>query len=171
MDRLRQIVAAAELHAGDIVLDVGTGAGVLIGLIEWYQPSLILACDLAEQMLARVRRRYDRVLAFQCDVVSLPLKVHTVNVVFMNAMYGNIADKEAACSHVSNVLRPDGRLVVSHPEGRRFVDELRVRSDLFIESLPGHEDFQRLLEPQGLAVVTYRDEPKLYLMVARKTRR
>ena len=55
MDRLRLIVAAAELHPGDVVVDVGTGAGVLIPLLQSYRPSLVLACDLAEQMLARVR--------------------------------------------------------------------------------------------------------------------
>ena len=170
MDRLAQIVAAAELHPGNVVLDVGTGTGVLIPLIESYQPSIVLACDLAEQMLARVHRRYGRVHVFQCDVVSLALKAHTVDVVFMNAMYGNIADKAEACSQVSNVLRLGGRLVISHPEGRRFVEDLRARSDLFIESFPGYNEFQEILQPHGLEIVTYRDEPELYLMVARKTR-
>jgi hypothetical protein len=69
MDRLGQIVAAGELHAGDVVLDVETGAGVLIPLIESYRPSLVLACDLAEQMLARVHRKYHRVCVSQCDIV------------------------------------------------------------------------------------------------------
>jgi SAM-dependent methyltransferase len=169
MDRLRQIVAAAGLDPGDVVLDVGTGAGVLIPLIESYQPSIVLACDLAEQMLARVRRKYHRALVLQCDVVLLPLKPGSVDAVFMNAMYGNIADKAAACSQIAKVLRPGGRMVVSHPEGCRFVGELRARGDLFIELFPGREEFQQLLQPRGLEVVTYRDEAELYLMVARKT--
>jgi len=33
MARLRKIVASVELHPGAVVLDVGTGAGVLIPLI------------------------------------------------------------------------------------------------------------------------------------------
>jgi hypothetical protein len=66
------------------------------------------------------------------------------------------------------MLRPGGRLVVSHPEGRAFVDQLRMTSDLFIESLPSRKEFQLLLRPLGLEVVTYRDEPKLYLMVTQK---
>jgi ubiquinone/menaquinone biosynthesis C-methylase UbiE len=93
MDRLGQIVAAAELHPGNVAQDVGTGTGVLIPLIESYQPSIVLACDVAEQMLARVHHRYRRVLAFQCDVVSLALNAGSVDVVFMNAMYGNIQIK------------------------------------------------------------------------------
>jgi SAM-dependent methyltransferase len=169
MDRLRQIVIAAELHRGEVVLDVGTGAGVLIPLFESYRPSVVFACDLAEQMLRRVQQRYPWVIVFQCDVVVLPLKAASVDVVFMNAMYGNIANKAAACSNVSNVLKPNGRLVVSHPEGRGFVEELRARGDLFIESFPEQEEFRTLLEPRRLEVVTYRDEPELYLMVAKRT--
>jgi ubiquinone/menaquinone biosynthesis C-methylase UbiE len=169
MDRLRQIVIAAELHRGEVVLDVGTGAGVLIPLIQRYQPSLVVACDLAEQMLAHVQEKYPFVLTVQGDAVWLPLKAATVDVVFMNAMYGNIADKPAACLNVSRVLRPGGRLVVSHPEGRGFIEQLRAAGDLFIESFPKQTEFQGLLHPLGFEMVTYRDEPKLYLMVARKT--
>ena len=82
----------------------------------------------------------------------------------MNGMYGNIADKPAACRNAARMLRSGGRLVVSHPEGRAFVDQLRATSDLFIESLPIKEEFESLLEPLGLEVIAYRDEPKLYLI-------
>ncbi len=169
MGRLQRIADAAELEPGDVVLDVGTGAGVLLPLIQSFRPSRVLACDLADEMLTHVHRKDPSVLVIQCDVVWLPLNAATVDVVFMNAMYGNIADKPAACSNVSHVLRPGGRLVVSHPEGRGFVEELRAAGDLFIESFPSRKEFEALLGPLGLQVVTYWDEPKLYLMVARKT--
>ncbi len=168
MDRLGQAVAAAGLSPGDAVLDVGTGAGVLILLVGAYRPSLILACDLAEEMLVRARRKHPRVRAIQADICLLPLRAESVDAIFMNAMFGNIADKPAACREAARILRPGGRLVVSHPEGRAFVDELRASSDLFIESLPARAEFEALLGPLGLQVDTYRDESKLYLMVAEK---
>jgi trans-aconitate methyltransferase len=168
MGRLRQIVASAGLHPGETVFDVGTGAGVLIPLIQPYRPSLVLACDLAENMLARVRRNYPDARAFQCDIVRSAVKAASLDVIFMNAVFGNIADKPAACSNAAHALRPGGRLIVSHPEGRAFVDQLRAAGGLFIESLPTREEFLALLTPTGLEVVSYRDEPKLFLMVARK---
>jgi len=67
------------------------------------------------------------------------------------------------------MLRSGGRFVVSHPEGRAFVVQLRASTVLFIESLPTNQEFEVLLEPLGLEVIAYRDEPKLYLMVARKS--
>jgi ubiquinone/menaquinone biosynthesis C-methylase UbiE len=169
MARLREIVASAELRPGAVVLDVGTGAGVLIPLIQSYQPSGVLACDVAEQMLQRVQHKHPTVCTFHTDIVSLALASTSLDAIFMNAMYGNIADKLAARGNAARMLRSGGRLVVSHPEGRAFVDQLRATSDLFIESLPTKEEFEVLLEPLGLKVIVSRDEPKLYLMVARKS--
>ena len=168
MARLWEIVASAELRLGAVVLDVGTGAGVLIPLIQSYQPSKVLACDVAEKMLQRVQNKHPEVRTYHIDIVSLALASTSVDVIFMNGMYGNIADKPAACGNAERMLRSGGRLVVSHPEGRAFVDQLRATSDLFIESLPTKKEFESLLAPLGLKVIAYRDEPKLYLMVARK---
>jgi ubiquinone/menaquinone biosynthesis C-methylase UbiE len=169
MARLREIVASAELRPGVVVLDVGTGVGVLIPLIQSYRPSTMVACDVAERMLQRVYDKYPAVRTYHTDIVSLALASTSVDAIFMNGMYGNIADKSAACGNAARMLRSDGRLVVSHPEGKAFVDQLRASSDLFIESLPTEEEFETLLKPLGLEVIAYRDEPKLYLMVARKS--
>jgi ubiquinone/menaquinone biosynthesis C-methylase UbiE len=162
------LLLSAELRPGAVVLDVGTGAGVLVPLIQSYQPSTVLACDVAEKMLQRVQHEYPVVSTYHTDIVSLALASTSVDAIFMNGMYGNIADKPAACGNVARMLRPGGRLVVSHPEGSAFVDHWRATSDLFIESLPTKEDFGTVLQPLGLEVIAYRDEPKLYLMVARK---
>src|SRR5437660_1311947 len=93
IERLEEIVLAAGLRQGDVVLDVGTGVGVLIPLIKFYNPSVILACDLAEKMLQRVRERYPEVRTYPTDIALLTLDPASVDVIFMNAMYGNIADK------------------------------------------------------------------------------
>ena len=169
MARLQEIVSAAGLASGEIVLDAGTGAGVLVPLIAACHPSEIWACDLAEKMLERVKQKYPSVRTCRADIALLVLPSDSVDVIFMNAMYGNIADKPRACRNAARMLRVGGRLVVSHPEGRAFVDQLRGASDLFLESLPTREEFEKILGPLGLKVTEYRDEPKLYLMVAEKT--
>lgn len=168
MKRLREIVAAAELRPADAVLDAGTGAGVLLPLIQSYRPSRVLACDLAELMLERASRNSPGVRFFQCDVVRAPLKAGCLDAIFMNAMFGNLADKAAVCSHAARALKPGGRLIVSHPEGKAFVDQLRAAGDLFIEPFPTQQQFLELLTPVGLDPILFRDEPKLYVMVARK---
>jgi SAM-dependent methyltransferase len=168
MARLQEIVSSAGLRSGEVVLDVGTGVGVLIPLIQSYQPAAVLACDVAEKMLERVQNKYPAVRTFHADIALLDLASTSLDAIFMNGMYGNIADKPAACRNAARILRSGGRLVVSHPEGRAFIDQLRATSDLFIEPFPTREEFEALLEPLGFEVITYRDESKLYLMVARK---
>ena len=168
IERLTEVVAAARLRSDEVVLDIGAGVGVLIPLIESFSPTRILACDLAEKMLQRLQKKYPQVQTFHWDVADLPLEEASVDVAFLNAMFGNIADKRRACRNLSRMLRPGGRMVVSHPEGRKFVEELRRTSSLAIDALPQRAQFQSLLKPLGLEVIVYRDEPKLYLMVARK---
>jgi SAM-dependent methyltransferase len=168
MARLQEIVSSACLRPGEVVLDVGTGVGVLIPLIQSYRPAAVLACDVAEKMLQRVHDKYPAVRTYHADIASLDLASTSLDAIFMNGMYGNIADKPTACRNAARMLRSGGRLVVSHPEGRAFVDQLRASSDLFIESLPTREEFEVLLEPLGFDLITYRDESKLYLMVARR---
>lgn len=168
IDRLKEVVAAAQIHQGDIVLDAGAGAGVLHPLIWPYRPAVLLACDLAEHMLAHVRAKDPRILAFQADVNWLPVQTATLDVLFMNAMYGNIADKPAACARAAAALRSGGRLVISHPEGKSFVHYLLSTTDLFLEPFPARDEFQFMVARFGLEVRVFRDEPKLYLLVACK---
>ena len=168
MARLREIVSSSGLRSGEVVLDVGTGVGVLIPLIQSYQPAAVLACDVAEKMLELFQNKYPAVRTFHADIALLDLASTSLDAIFMNGMYGNIADKPAACRNAARMLRSGGRLVISHPEGRAFIDQLRATSDLFIEPFPTREEFEALLEPLGFEVITYRDESKLYLMVARK---
>ena len=113
MERLGQIVSAAGLRHGEVVLDVGTGVGVLIPLIKSHHPSVILACDLAEKMLQRVREKYPEVRTYQADIALVSLESASVDAIFMNAMFGNIADKPRACQNVARMLRPGGRLIAA----------------------------------------------------------
>ncbi len=67
--------------------------GFCIPLIQSYQPSTVLACDVAEKMLGRVQDKYPGVRTYHTDIASLDLASTGVDAIFMNGMYGNIADK------------------------------------------------------------------------------
>lgn len=168
MARLAQIVEAAGISPAEVVLDVGSGVGVLIPLIEGCHPATIHACDLAEQMLERLRARFPRVVTHQCDIQELQLPEGSVHVVFMNAMFANIADKEGALANVTRMLAPGGRLIISHPEGRSFIVWLQQHSDLVLEPFPSRQGFVQLLAGHHLTLREFIDEEKLLLVVAQK---
>ena len=169
IERLTEVVGAAELGSDEVVLDIGTGVGVLVPLIQSFKPSRIIACDIAEKMLQRLQQKHPQVQTIHSDVADLPLEDDSVDVAFLERHVREHRRQTPSLPESKpHVSRPGGRMVVSHPEGRAFVEELRRTSPLVIESLPQRTQFQSLLQPLGLEVIAYRDEPKLYLMVARK---
>lgn len=87
----RCISRAVSRSSEAAVLDVGTGPGVPIPLIQSYRPSTVSAGDVAEKMLLRVHHKYlESVLTTPTSPPGRGLD--QVDAIFMNVMYGNIAD-------------------------------------------------------------------------------
>ena len=168
LERMERIVAAASIRNGETVLDVGTGTGALIPLIQRYRPDRVIACDLSGRMLDQLARRFPDVACHQHDVRDLDLADASIDVVFMNAMYGNIVDKVGAMTNLARMLRPSSRLVISHPEGRAFVDQIARKEPFPITPLPSEEEARGFMGSFGLTVQQYTDEEKLLIVVAIK---
>jgi ubiquinone/menaquinone biosynthesis C-methylase UbiE len=169
-ERLEKIVTAAEIQTGDSVLDVGTGTGILIPIIRQYKPGCIYACDLSEAMLRRLKENYPGVKTIQKDVRELALPDEVLDVVFVNACYPNIADKEGALKNISRMLKPAGRMIISHPLGKAFIESLRQGSPYPLDDFPSKSETKKLLGPYGFAVKEFVDQPKLYILSAVKRR-
>src|SRR5512137_2560290 len=58
IERLEEIVASGNIVKGATVLDVGSGTGVLVPLIQRRKPEHIYACDLSEAMLEQLGKNY-----------------------------------------------------------------------------------------------------------------
>ena len=168
VERMDRIVAAPSIACGEAVLDVGTGTGALIPLIQRCRPSCVIACDLSGKMLEQVARRFPGVACHQCDVRDLKLPDGSLAVVFMNAVFGNIADKMGAMTNLVRMLGARGRVVISHPEGRAFVAQIAQAEPFPITPLPDEAKARSFLGSFGLTVQQYADEEKLLIMVATK---
>ena len=166
-ERLKTTVRASGLQAGEKVLDVGTGTGILISYILKYRPSEIHVCDLAENMLERVRQKFPRVITHLYDIKDLPLPDDSLNVVFINGCFSNILDKSKSLRNIYRLLQNKGRLVISHPLGRSFIVELKQHTPFHLDLLPDELEARDLLEPHGFEIVEFRDEFAFYLVVAK----
>jgi ubiquinone/menaquinone biosynthesis C-methylase UbiE len=167
-ERLEKIVASGEIAKGDTVLDVGSGTGIMVPLIHSYEPARIYACDLSSAMLGQLSRNYSYAETIQGDVRDLDLPDGSLDAIFVNACYPNIVDKETAFSNISRMLRPGGRLVISHPLGKSFVAVIRKASPFPLDDFPERTDAENLLRTFGFAIKDCIDEPKLYILVATK---
>lgn len=162
---LELIVEAAEIQAGDTVLDVGAGVGVLIPLIRSYKPGRTLACEISAKMLSRLAEKFPEVETHLSDISEMKLPDGCLNVIFMNAVFPNLVDKPKALANSARMLAPSGRLIISHPEGRIFVERLREVVPFPLDPLPIFPQLRRLVKDLPFLVIRYEDSSDFYLAV------
>ena len=59
-----------------------------------------------------------------------------------------------------------GRLIISHPLGKRFVETLKKRSPYPLDDFPEKSEAGRLLAPYGFDIKALVDKPALYILLA-----
>lgn len=112
--------AVAELHGGQTVLDLGSGAGidVLLTARRVGPTGKAYGLDMTGEMLDLARRNAENagianVEFVQGDIEAVPLPHASVDVVISNCVLNLAADKPAAFAEAYRVLRPGGRLAVT----------------------------------------------------------
>jgi arsenite methyltransferase len=112
--------AVADLHAGETVLDLGSGAGadVLISAKRVGPSGRAIGLDMTDEMLEFARRNAAEAGVRNVDFVKgyiedIPLPDASVDVVISNCVINLSADKRAVLREAARVLRPGGRFAVS----------------------------------------------------------
>ena len=112
--------AVADLHEGEIVLDLGSGAGadVLISARRVGPAGKAIGIDMTDEMLdlARINATaagVDNVEFIKGYLEELPLPDASVDVVISNCVINLAADKAVVLREAARVLRPGGRLAIS----------------------------------------------------------
>ncbi len=174
---LRRVVREAGLEKGFVVCDVGSGTGVLIHFIlrRIGPKGRVVAFDYAPAMIEKARQK-----KFSGPVELLVADIHqtgTASVFFdaviCNACFPHFRNKAMALREIKRILKPGGLLVISHPTGRDFVNNLHrqagdpVRKDV----VPPAEKAVVMLRRAGFTPVKTIDEPNFYLVSARLPRR
>ena len=106
------LLEAAEIGAGDRVLDVGCGPGDLAAAAASRGASVVGA-DLSQVMVAMARSRHPELEFQQADAERLPFPEGTFDAVVANLLIPHLPRPEVGLAELVRVLKQGGRLAVS----------------------------------------------------------
>ena len=112
--------AVADLHEGETVLDLGSGAGadVLISARRVGETGTAIGLDMTDEMLELARANAAEAGVQNVEFVKgymeeIPLADGFVDVVISNCVINLAADKRKVLAETARVLKPGGRFAVS----------------------------------------------------------
>jgi SAM-dependent methyltransferase len=169
--------AVADLHAGETVLDLGSGAGadVLISARRVGPSGRVIGLDMTAEMLELARRNASEAGVANAEFVEghiedIPLADASVDVVISNCVINLSADKQRVLREAARVLRPGGRFAVSDVVADEGMDEA-TRADMaaYTGCIAGaltEAEFRGALEAAGLVDVEIRPTHRVHAQAA-----
>lgn len=163
---LAAMAAVLQPAPGARILDIACGTGVLEAQLLACGPREVCAVDLSAGMLEQARRKHagPRVRFCCTDFLAFPESGFDCAVLY-NA-YPHFPDKEALFAHIAGRLRPGGRFLLMHGDGRDAINGCHggAAKDVSALLLPAREEAARMAP--WFAVDAVCDTPRLYLISA-----
>jgi arsenite methyltransferase len=153
-------LAFAGVRPGQVVLDIGSGAGIDCFLAaEKVGPAgKVIGLDMTPEMIERARQNASEAgvtnVEFRFgDAEKMPVDDASVDWVISNCVINLSPDKPAVFSEIGRILRPGGRISISDIVAQDLPEAVRQSRDAWTGCLAGaisEEAYVRGLEKAGL---------------------
>ena len=165
--------AVAELHEGEAVLDLGSGAGadVLISARRVGPTGRAIGLDMTDEMLELARANAAEAGVGNVEFVKgfiedIPLADGSVDVIVSNCVLNLSGDKPKVLAEAARVLKPGGRFAVSDVIASPDMDQV-TRADLaaYTGCIAGAltaDEFREGLETAGFADIEIRETRRVH---------
>jgi len=158
-------VAHAMLREGEVVLDLGSGAGFdcFLAAGRVGKTGKVIGVDMTPEMIARAKENavkggYENVEFRQGEIENLPVDDSQVDTVISNCVINLSPDKKKVFSELYRVLKPGARFVVSDIVFTEPVPEnLRNNVTAYVSCVAGalvKEDYLNIIREAGFKDVT-----------------
>ncbi len=128
--------ALAALNPGEVVLDLGSGAGldVLLSAKRVGPNGKAYGLDMTDEMLAVARSNQEKAGVINAEflkghIEEIPLPDNTVDVIISNCVINLSGDKDKVLREALRVLKPGGRFAVADIVLRKYLPE-KVQQDM-----------------------------------------
>jgi len=153
-------VAFSQVKPGEVVLDLGSGAGIdlLLAAKKVGPEGRVIGVDMTDDMIARARENIreaglDNVEVRKGIIESLPVEDASVDWVISNCVINLSPEKEKVFSEIARVLKPGGRMLVSDIVVKDLPDWVRQDPTLYSSCVAGaisEEEYLEGLRQAGL---------------------
>ncbi len=163
-EKLNYIINESLIRPGIKILDVGCGTGILESFLLTHCPEKIVAVDLSPKMIEKARLKYGTPLVdFRCmDVADLTNE--TFDLIFAYSVYPHFEEPGDVLKKLSNLLNPNGELVICHSESRSKINgHHQKNAGKQSEGLPPVHELAELMKP-WFDIRHMEDNDKLYMI-------
>lgn len=162
-------VTLASLKKGEIVLDLGSGAGLdcFLASDKVGKNGRVIGVDMTPEMVERARENarksnYENVEFRLGEIENLPVADNSVDVVISNCVINLSPDKERVFRETCRVLKPGGRLMISDIVLlRELPDFVKNSIEAYVGCISGammKDDYIKAIKIAGFQDVTIIDE-------------
>ena len=138
-------VALASLKEGDVVLDLGSGAGfdAFLAAKRVGKTGRVIGVDMTPEMLAKAKEnakkgKYTNVEFRLGEIEKLPVEDNSIDVIISNCVINLSPDKESVFKEAGRVLKSGGRLMVSDLVlAKELPKELKDSIEAYVGCLAG----------------------------------
>jgi len=150
----------ASLKEGDVILDLGSGAGfdAFLAAQRVGETGRVIGVDMTPEMLEKANKNtknggYKNVEFRLGEIEKLPIEDSCIDVIISNCVINLSPDKESVFKEAFRVLKPGGRLMVSDLVlVKDLPDAVRKSVEAYVGCLAGAEikdDYMRFIENAG----------------------
>ncbi|KAL1206903.1 hypothetical protein V5N11_001917 [Cardamine amara subsp. amara] len=163
---IERIIKAGEISESSRVLVSISSEAFVDRLVESSPSQLLLIVHDSLFTLACIKEKYDKVKCWQGELIYVPEKWSPLDTVFLYFLPALPFDLDELFKTLSLRCSSGARVVISHPQGRKGLEQQRKEfSDVVVSDLPDDSTLRIVAKKHSFELTQFVDEQGLYLAV------